>query len=69
MPVYEYYCPKCKKEFELKRPMSEYDQPAVCSQCGYKAQKLISGFASKTGSYLQSPKPLFRKRQAGGKAT
>ena len=69
MPIYEYYCPKCKTEFELKRPVSESNQPVVCNQCDSKAQKLISGFASKTGSYLQSPKPPFRKGKAGGQAT
>jgi len=60
MPIYEYYCPKCKKEFEVKRSVTEFDQPMVCSECGSKAERLISGFASKTGSYLQTPKPPFR---------
>ena len=61
MAIYEYYCPKCKTEFELKRPMGESDQPVACPQCGAEGQKLVSGFASKTGSYLQTPGRPFRK--------
>jgi len=61
MPIYEYLCPKCKIEFEVKRPFGEADKPAMCPKCNCEAQRLISGFACKTGSYLQaSPKP-FRK--------
>jgi putative FmdB family regulatory protein len=61
MPTYEYRCPNCKTEFELKRPMSESDKPAVCPKCGAQSEKLISGFASKTGSYLQGAAKPFRK--------
>jgi putative FmdB family regulatory protein len=61
MAVYEYLCPKCRKEFELMRPMSEGDKPASCPKCGSKALKLISGVASKTGDSIQSPGKPFRK--------
>jgi len=61
MPIYEYFCPKCKTEFELMIPLREADQPAKCPQCGVEAQKLISGFASKTGSYIQGTGKAFRK--------
>ena len=61
MPIYEYSCPKCKTEFELRRPISEADKPAECPKCGSEAQKLISGFACKTGSYLQGAAKPFRK--------
>jgi putative FmdB family regulatory protein len=64
MPIYEYYCPKCKTEFELERTVSEFDQPVACSKCGSTAKRLISGFASKTGSYLQTPKTPFRGKKA-----
>ena len=62
MAVYEYLCPNCRKEFELMRPMSEAEKPAKCPKCGSKAQKLISGFGSKTGDSIQSPGKPFRKR-------
>jgi putative FmdB family regulatory protein len=61
MAVYEYLCPKCRKEFELMRPMSEAEKPARCPECGAKVLKLISGVASKTGDSIQSPGKPFRK--------
>lgn len=64
MAVYEYICPKCRKEFELMRPISEADKPARCPKCGSKALKLISGFASKTGDSIQPPGEPFRKKMA-----
>lgn len=62
MAVYEYRCPKCRKEFELMRPMSEAEKPAKCPKCGSKAQKLMSGLGSKTGDSIQpTGKPLRKK--------
>ena len=62
MPVYEYLCPKCNIEFELRRPFSEADKAAVCPKCNSEAQKLISSFGSKTGSYIQASGKPFRKQ-------
>lgn len=64
MAIYEYLCPKCRREFELRRPISEADSPAKCPKCGSKAQKLISGFASKTGDSIQPPGQPFRSTVA-----
>ncbi|MBM4463849.1 MAG: zinc ribbon domain-containing protein [Chloroflexi bacterium] len=61
MAIYEYVCPKCKVEFEVMRPMSEASKVAVCPRCGSEGQRLLSGFASKTGSYVQSPGKSFRQ--------
>lgn len=61
MSIYEYFYPKCKIEFELKRPSSESGKSALCPKCGSEGQKLISGFASKTGSYIQGVTKIFRK--------
>ena len=47
MPIYEYWCPKCKKEFELMRPISESGSQGACPKCGTMADKLVSVFASK----------------------
>ena len=33
MPVYEYYCKDCRKQFEALRPMSKADAPIACKQC------------------------------------
>lgn len=67
MAIYEYLCPKCQAEFEVMRPMSEADEAAVCPRCGSEGQRLLSGFGSKTSSYMQSPGKPFRKQpgQAG----
>ena len=61
MAVYEYLCPKCRKQFEFMRPMSESEKPAKCPKCGAKAQKLMSGFGSKTGGSIQAAGKSFRK--------
>jgi len=61
MPIYEYLCTKCTLEFELRRSFSEADKPATCPKCNAKAQKLVSGFASKTGGSIQPPGKPFRK--------
>ena len=62
MAVYEYRCPKCRKEFELMRPMSEAEKPAKCPKCGSKAQKLMSGLGPKTGDSIQPAGEPFSKR-------
>ncbi len=65
MPVYEYYCATCKKEFELRRPMGEAGQPGTCPACGRKAEKLVSAAASKIDFYVRPPaKGAFRKPAA-----
>ncbi len=61
MAVYEYLCPKCRNQFELMRPMGEAEKPARCPKCGSKAQKLISGFGSKTGDSILSAGEPFRE--------
>jgi len=63
MPTYEYWCPKCEKEFEVKKPISDFDKPASCLDCGTRGERLMSAFASKIGYTLQVPtKPPFRKK-------
>ncbi len=62
MPIYEYFCSKCGKEFELIRPVSEAGKPTSCPQCKGEAQKLVSVFASKVGYSMKVPeKVAFRK--------
>ena len=60
MPIYEYFCSRCKIEFELMRPFSESDKPAKCHKCNAEAQKLVSSFGSKTGSSIQTSSKPFR---------
>jgi putative FmdB family regulatory protein len=56
MPIYEYSCPKCKKEFELMRPLSESGASAKCPTCGAKSEKLVSVFASKENYTIKVPR-------------
>lgn len=39
MPIYEYVCKACKKEFEVIRPMSQKDAAIECEKCGSKKVK------------------------------
>ena len=62
MPIYEYYCSKCQKEFELMRPISEASASAFCPSCGAEAEKLVSAAASKVATWLKPPERPFRQR-------
>jgi len=66
MPIYEYWCPTCQKEFELMRPMSEYNKAATCPICGTESEKLVSTFASKEGYAIKVPtgQPFRQRGQA-----
>ncbi len=61
MPIYEYVCTECNTDFELMRSFSEADKAVLCPKCNLAAKRVISNFASKTGSYLQAPAKPFRK--------
>jgi len=64
MPTYEYWCPKCQKVFEAKKPISDLAKPALCPACGTEGEKLISNFASKIGYNLQVPaREPFREKK------
>lgn len=68
MPIYEYRCPSCGKDFELMRPFSKADEPASCPQCGAAAEKLLSVFASTAGFGIKVPeKAPFREPPKGRK--
>lgn len=58
MPIYEYRCEPCDEDFERMLPVSRYDEPQTCEECGTIAQKLLTpvnfnlpgdGWASKNG--------------------
>lgn len=50
MAFYEYRCQVCDDRFELSRPMSESDAPAVCPSGHTETVRLLSMFAASTGA-------------------
>ena len=48
MPLYEYYCESCERRFELLRPVSRMDDPAVCPQGHAGTNRVLSTFAAFT---------------------
>lgn len=54
MPIYEYHCKACGKDFEILQKMS--DRPlATCPTCGKRVRRLISqtSFALKGGGWYK----------------
>ncbi len=67
MPVYEYWCEKCDKEFEQMRPISQSAEPVGCPTCGTASQKLPSVFASKENYTIKVPRSAaYRGRERAG---
>jgi putative FmdB family regulatory protein len=56
MPIYEYWCDVCQKEFEQMRPMSQSADPAACPTCDASSEKLPSVFASKAEYTIKVPR-------------
>ena len=46
MPLYEYWCPECKKTFEKLQPMGSKESDVKCARCGVSMKKLLSVFAA-----------------------
>ena len=66
MPIYEYWCDSCGKEFEQMRPMSQADEPGKCPSCGAPSEKLPSVFASKADYTIKVPRSgAFRQHEGG----
>lgn len=65
MAIYEYYCSKCRKAFEVMRPMSKADDPAACPKCGSQGERLLSVFASTADSCIKVPDkdPFWRNQK------
>jgi putative FmdB family regulatory protein len=42
MPIYEFYCKKCLKKFELLRPFSRSGEPADCPICKNNSERIMS---------------------------
>lgn len=42
MPVYAYRCPACEHAFDRILPLSRYNEPQACPECGEVAKKQIT---------------------------
>lgn len=42
MPLYIYYCKKCKKGFELIIPLSQADDKISCKYCKKRLKKIVT---------------------------
>ena len=51
MPVYEYYCARCGRDFELIRPVSRSEEPAPCAECGETGERQLSNFAFRSKTF------------------
>src|SRR3989304_9773978 len=50
MPIYEYVCLDCHKQFNELRPMSDADAPIACLDCeGEHTSRTISVFFAQSG--------------------
>ena len=54
MPIYEYHCKACKKNFEVLQKITE-SPLAACPSCGKKVKRLISqtSFTLKGGGWYK----------------
>lgn len=49
MPIYEYKCRKCGREFEVSRSMTETSSTASCPSCGsQETERVYSSVYAKT---------------------
>ena len=57
MPLYEYYCSPCSAQFEVLRPMSQMDNPAVCPSGHTTNNRVISLFSPilRSGDQAMAP--------------
>jgi putative FmdB family regulatory protein len=49
MPLYQFFCDRCRKEVSVAQSMSEHDRGAACPECGSRDMRpLVGPFYSKT---------------------
>ena len=50
MPIYEYICLDCKKEYEILRSFNEAEKPVDCDECnGENVKRKLSVFYAQSG--------------------
>ncbi len=47
MPMFQYVCGKCSREFEIRRPRIDARKKAECPDCGSESKRRVSEVFSK----------------------
>ena len=56
MPIYEYECPACGEEFELRKGMIDSDEEVKCPRCGAaNPHRVFSTFSSRSSGGTCAP--------------
>jgi putative FmdB family regulatory protein len=66
MPLYEFRCRTCDEAFEVRRPMSQANDPATCPAGHPDSVRLLSVFASVGAPSGNAPAPAATPRMGGG---
>jgi len=66
MPVYEYFCPRCKVKFELLRPLSRAAEKALCKVCNTESERALSVFACVSKNSAGESTPVGGAPSCGG---
>jgi len=67
MPIYEYICLDCRKEYEILRSFNEADQSIACNECGGEnVKRKLSVFYAQRGGSTISARPGSAERVGGG---
>jgi putative FmdB family regulatory protein len=69
MPIYEYWCQPCGREFEHMRPMSESARLGACPTCGLESPRVPSVFASKENYTIKVPRGQAFRGHRGNEAS
>lgn len=55
MPVYEYRCLGCGRQFDELVSFSTADDPRACPSCGHAAERRMSSFAMRVSGGAGAP--------------
>jgi putative FmdB family regulatory protein len=66
MATYEFRCRACGATFEERRAMADADAPATCPDGHRDTTRLLSVFASTSGSAASGPAPSAPSMGGGG---
>lgn len=73
MPTYGYRCDPCEVDFDVTKPMAEFDSPETCPSCEGGARRLFEpcGYVLKgddwAGKNLRVSRQMQQRREAAGR--